>query len=112
MASDYDRFHTNPVNLLIHIVAVPFFVVGVLLALWCLASGQVLAGALWLLVPGLSLALQGIGHKREALPPEPFRGALDFVRRIFLEQFYRFWVFVFSGGWSRNLRARQESHGT
>ncbi|MDH3589971.1 MAG: terminase, partial [Gammaproteobacteria bacterium] len=52
----------------------------------------------------LSLVAQGKGHKLEPVPPEPFAGRGDFLQRILSEQFGRFWVFLFRGGWSRVLR--------
>jgi hypothetical protein len=96
VSSDYARFHQNRKNLLIHILAVPLFVVCLVTSVWLLVSGQYLSALLWFLGTVLSLALQGVGHKLEPVPPEPFHGPLNFLQRILLEQFYRFWVFVLS----------------
>lgn len=101
---DYARYHQHRVNLLIHLVAVPVFVFCAVGVAWSLVAGlwwQALAFAAGI---GLSLAVQGRGHRLEAVPPEPFAGPLDFVRRIVLEQFGRFWGYLFSGGWLRALR--------
>lgn len=46
-----------------------------------------------------------IGHRLERNQPEPFRGPLDVVRRILLEQYYRFPRFVLTGAWLRAWRA-------
>ena len=102
--NDYPRFHQDRMNLAIHIVAVPAFVVGALGALWTLAAGRWLAAAALALLPVLSVAAQGVGHRREVTPPIPFRGPADIVARILTEQFYRFPRFVLSGGWLRAWR--------
>jgi hypothetical protein len=96
---------------MIHVVAVPAFMIGVCAVALELISGRFLFALLWALLPVASLAAQGIGHKRERVPPAPFRGALDFFRRIFLEQFFRFWRFAFSGEWLHNLRAARLGSG-
>jgi len=102
---DYPRFHKNKMNLLLHIVMVPVFVVGVVYALWAALQGRWLAAVLALLLPLVSIAIQGAGHKKEPNPPLPFEGPGDFVKRIFSEQFYRFPKFVFSGEWLRAVRS-------
>ena len=112
MDTEYDNGHADGVNLLVHVVAVPAFMLGVCAAALELLSGRILLALLWLLLPVGSLAAQAAGHQRERVPPAPFRGAVDFLRRIFLEQFYRFWRFVFSGQWLRNLRAARRSSGS
>ncbi len=69
-----------------------------------MAQARWLAAVGWLACIGLSLALQGIGHRRESMPPEPFSGPLDFLARILVDQFYRFPRLLLSGRWLRNLR--------
>ena len=83
---------------------VPAFVVGALGALLSLAADRWLSAAALALLPVLSVAAQGVGHKREVNPPIPFRGPADFVARLLTEQFYRFPRFVLSGGWLRAWR--------
>jgi hypothetical protein len=112
LASDYGRNHQNPANLLIHMVAVPLFVASFAYGIWLLISDRALLALLCFLGPIASLAAQGIGHKMEPVPAEPFRGPLNFLQRIFLEQFYRYWVFVFSGAWFRTIQASRGRHGT
>jgi hypothetical protein len=46
-----------------------------------------------------SLVMQRVGHAMEPQPVHPFAGPKDFVRRLYAEQFYNFWRFLFSGGW-------------
>ena len=59
------------------------------------------SGLVAMIVP---VALQGRGHKREAVVPVPFLGPLDFVSRFFCEQFINFPRYVLSGGWAKALR--------
>lgn len=100
----YARYHQSRMNLLIHIVVVPLFLagnVGLIVALlqlvWPLAVVSLAA-------MGVSVALQGRGHRKESVPPEPFSGAVNAVSRIFLEQWVTFPRYVASGGWLRALR--------
>lgn len=71
MASDYGRYHQNPANLLIHMVAVPLFMASFAYGIWLLVSGRALLALLCFLGTIGSLAVQGIGHKREPVPPSP-----------------------------------------
>ena len=110
--NSYERFHRNPLNLVIHVFAVPLFAVCLVGSVWALLLGSIVTAVLLLLVPVLSLGVQGFGHKLEEVPPEPFTGPANFVSRILMEQFYRFWVFLFSGGWYRALTSRKIRSGT
>lgn len=103
---DYAHFHKNHTNLLIHIAMVPLFVLGVVYAIVAGFQGRWLAAGLSLLLPVLSIAAQGAGHKKEPNAPLPFDGPADFVKRIFAEQFVRFPKFVLSGRWLRAIRSR------
>lgn len=102
---DYPRFHKNRTNLLLHIVVVPLFVLGVVYAVVAAFQGRWFAALLSLLLPVVSLAIQGVGHKKEPNPPLPFDGPGEFLTRIFTEQFYRFPKFVLSGDWLRAVRS-------
>jgi hypothetical protein len=104
----YERNHRSRINLLLHIVSVPPFLVGnVALVLafvrWSLL--EVLAAMATMLI---SFAMQAYGHTREAVPPEPFASPTDAVGRIFCEQWITFPRFVFSGSWFRALRETTE----
>lgn len=99
----YDRNHRDRLNLVIHFLAVPAFIAGILSALRLLTMGLFVQSAAMLGVAALAFLLQGIGHKREAEAPIPFDGPLDVLGRIFTEQFITFPRFVFTGGWARNL---------
>lgn len=100
--------HRNGVNLLIHVFAVPLFVLAHVLLVASLFAGA------WLAVAGvagivLSVVLQGVGHSLERIRSHPFTGPRDFVRRFYAEQFCNFWRFLFSGQWYANFKAR-DSH--
>jgi phage terminase small subunit len=99
----YSRYHTNRTNLLLHLVAVPLFLVGtVLLIVGAIRLSPMLTVA-GLVAMAVSLALQGRGHRLEAVPPEPFTSTANAVGRLLLEQWLTFPRFVLSGGWARNF---------
>jgi len=100
----YVAGHADRLNLLVHLLAVPAFVLGAIGATAAMATGR------WaLVVPaiglvGVSLGLQGICHRREAIPPAPFTGPSDFLTRILREQFLTWWRFLLNGSWLRQWR--------
>ncbi|MBL4830936.1 MAG: hypothetical protein JKY55_13765 [Aliivibrio sp.] len=51
-----------------------------------------------------SIVIQGVGHKKERLPPEAFTGPANVIVRILLEQTYTFPKFVLTGGWAKAMR--------
>ncbi|SOY43186.1 conserved hypothetical protein [Cupriavidus taiwanensis] len=102
----YARNHQDPRNLLLHIVAVPMFMAGTVLGLYGLLRLNVPAIALGLVCMGMSMALQGRGHRLEAHAPEPFAGPADIAGRILAEQWITFPRYVLSGQWWRALSGR------
>jgi hypothetical protein len=103
----YARNHSTRANLIIHIVAVPLFLIGnVSIVVAVLNQSPAWAAASLVLII-VSLALQGRGHRLEKFPPEPFTSPANAIARIFVEQWFTFPRFVFSGAWLRALR--QES---
>jgi len=99
----YARYHQNTTNLLLHIVAVPLFIVAnvlLIVAVVTVSPGLVALAVLGIVV---SVIVQGRGHKLERVPPEPFTGPANVLGRLFFEQWVTFPRFVLSGGWSRNL---------
>src|SRR6201993_3601687 len=104
----YPRYHQARANLLIHIVAVPLFLLGTLalVASVLQVSPLLLTAAVGCIV--VAVALQGRGHRLEAVPPEPFSGPVNFVSRLFFEQWITFPRFVISGGWGAALRNTRE----
>ena len=100
--------HKSATNLLIHLFAVPLFVIGNLLVVpGIFFNHWLLLGAP--LCVALSLALQKLGHSLEQVPVHPFTGVRDFLRRLYAEQFCNFWRFLFSGQWYASLMARDRS---
>jgi len=104
----YPKYHQSRPNLLVHIVAVPLFLFGTVAlvgAIVRLSFPLLAVGAGCILV---AVALQGHGHRSEPVPPEPFSGPLNFVSRLFFEQWVTFPRFVLSGGWLGALRKARE----
>jgi hypothetical protein len=93
----YPRYHRTRFNLLLHIVVVPLFPLSNLVV--ALARGAWLVAGLALVVMLASVGLQGLGHAREPVPPEPFTGPRDALTRLFCEQWITFPRFVIWGGW-------------
>jgi len=87
----YDQFHQSPKNLLIHVLTVPLFWLGLILALVAIFTGfrisMLIAAVPCLLLP---LIAQGIGHKLEAKAPIPFLSVTDFASRFCAEQLVTF----------------------
>lgn len=99
----YSRSHRDRANLLIHMVGVPLFIAGTLAFATQAARAQWFGAAVAVAAAVVAFAVQGIGHKRERVAPEPFTGPGDFVARVFAEQFITFPRFVLMGQWARNL---------
>lgn len=100
----YPRYHRSRRNLLLHIVLVPLFLFANILLVIGLIQGSWLMAFVAVLAMIASIALQGRGHRDEAVPPEPFTSAANAISRIFLEQWLTFPRFVLSGGWLNALR--------
>ena len=103
--SDYAAKHQNRLNLLLHIVTVPLFLIGTLILLCAAITVSIAAAAIGAVCMIGALAAQGRGHRLESETPVPFDGPADFVSRFFVEQWVTFPRFVLSGGWYRNLSA-------
>ena len=99
----YSRGHRDRLNLLLHMMAVPAFIAGILAAAVQAAQAQWFGASVALIVAVVAFVVQGIGHRRERVPPVPFAGAGDFAARVFAEQFITFPRFVLMGHWARNL---------
>ena len=107
---DYAERHQDKLNLWLHLYAVPAFIAGVLAAGFHLLSLNPIGALVSLVFSAAAFLVQGLGHKREAMAPQPFDGPLDFLRRIVAEQFVTFPRFVLSGGWMRNVTRRARHH--
>jgi hypothetical protein len=84
---------------------VPLFIAGNLAVISALAHGIVLLGFVGTTAMTVSIALQGLAHRKESVAPEPFTGIGNALARIFLEQWVTFPRFVLSGGWMRAMTA-------
>ena len=104
----YPKYHQSRANLLIHIFAVPLFLVGTIGLVTAVAQLSLLLFGVSIGCMIVAVALQGRGHRLEPVPTEPFSGPLNFVSRLVLEQWITFPRFVLSGGWSAALRKARE----
>jgi hypothetical protein len=104
----YAKYHQSRANLLIHIVAVPIFLFGTVALVVAVLQVSLLFLLLAIGCIVVAVALQGRGHRMEPVPPEPFSGPLNFVSRLFFEQWVTFPRFVISGGWGAALRKGRE----
>ena len=100
----YSQYHVHRANLLLHIVAVPVFLLANVTLVGSLAQGRWLPTLLALGLMLASMAVQGRGHHQEPVPPAPFTGPGQFVLRLLLEQWVSFPEFVLTGRWWRALR--------
>ena len=103
----YADQHKHPTNLLLHLIAVPLFLLSlvvVLIGLWQLRFVPLVLGIIGLIA---ALALQAHGHRLEQQSPEPFSGKRDAVKRLLLEHCVTFPRFLLSGGWWRAWRTRK-----
>src|SRR5512139_3151991 len=100
----YPRYHRSRLNLLVHIIVVPMFLMGNVALLVGIVQGSWLVAGLAGAAMVASVALQGAGHRRESVLPEPFESPLDGVSRIVCEQWVTFPRFVASGGWLQAWR--------
>ena len=104
--SDYPAKHRDRLNLLLHVVAVPLFLVGTMLLIGAALWRSGLGVGLGLGCLAVAVVVEGRGHARERETPTPFAGPLDFASRFVVEQWITFPRFVLTGAWSRNFRAR------
>ena len=100
----YPKYHQSRPNLLIHMVAVPLFLFGTIALVGAIARLSLLLFAVAVGCILVAVALQGRGHRLEPVPPEPFSGPLNFVSRLFFEQWVTFPRFVLSGAWLAAIR--------
>ena len=107
---DYAERHQDKFNLWLHLYAVPAFIAGILAAVFHVLSLNPLGALISLAFAAIAFLVQGLGHKREKMAPQPFDGPVDFLQRIFAEQFVTFPRFVLSGGWMRNVTRRAGHH--
>jgi len=103
----YSRYHRSRTNLLLHILALPLFLCGIVALVVALFRASVTSAVLGVLCMAASIAVQGSGHRMEENPPQPCTGPADALARILLEQWITFPRFLLSGDWLRALRTAQ-----
>lgn len=104
----YHNNHQHPANLVLHLIAVPLFILGALLVLSGLFGLDLVQLAVGVIALIAGLGLQRQGHRLEAEQPEPFANRQDAVQRLLTEQFITFPRFVLSGAWWKAWRARHK----
>lgn len=103
----YRKHHQHPTNLLLHLLAVPLFILSSLVLLIGLLQLSFVAqttGAIGLVA---AVALQRHGHLYEAQQDDPADDSQEGLKQLLLEQFITFPRFVFSGEWWRAWRNRK-----
>ncbi|MGB0563836.1 MAG: terminase [Spirulinaceae cyanobacterium] len=107
----YSHAHAHRTNLLIHLVAVPLFILAHVGLVAALSSRKPLPALMCVGVAAASLGLQRKGHDLEVQAPEPFSSGWNFATRLYTEQFYTFPKFVLSGELQQNwLGAQPQEH--
>jgi hypothetical protein len=109
--SIYPDTHRERHNLAVHALTAPLFILGT-----CAVPLAPLVSTWWLAPGGLgamlaAVVLQGRTHKREKVPPAPFRGPRDVLARLFVEQWVTFPRYVLSGEFARSWRAGKLTSG-
>lgn len=100
----YPAFHRDRINLLVHIVCVPTLVIALGSFVFAICTLHWVGAGCAFATAFVAFALQGVGHKREAMAPIDFLGPLDALTRILAEQFITFPRFLFSGRLAAALR--------
>lgn len=100
----YLRVHSERRNLVIHLIAVPLFVVATAALVLSLLRGKAMGAAVAIAGAVIAMMAQGGGHAFEAQAPEPFSGPGNFLKRWFLEQFLIFPAFLVTGRWWQQFR--------
>jgi hypothetical protein len=105
--SGYLAFHRSRANLLLHIIAVPAFLLANVALILVLLLGAWIPAGVTAAVMALALIAQRRGHRLEPTPPEPFTGPVNAMLRILAEQWVTFPRYVLSGQWLRAFRQRE-----
>jgi phage terminase small subunit len=103
---NYAVNHRHPANLVLHLIAVPMFILGTLLIIDGLFSFSFSSLAIGVIGLIAALGFQRHGHTLEKQSPELFANQGDAVKRLLVEQFITFPRFVLSGAWWRAWKER------
>ena len=101
--SNYPGAHRDRRNLAVHALSWPVYLGGTCAIAASPIAGvdSAIAGAVAM---GAAMVAQGRGHKLEGRAPAAFRGPLDVVKRLFVEQWVTFPRYLLSGGFARAWR--------
>lgn len=95
----YREAHCSRVNILIHALTAPVFLLGSVstaLGVLTLSPWPAMAGVVAM---ASAMGLQALGHRLELDQPAPFAGVGDVIARIFAEQWVTFPRYLVSGRW-------------
>jgi phage terminase small subunit len=104
----YADNHRHPANLVLHLIAVPMFILAALLILDGLFSLSFTSIAIGVIGLVAALGFQRHGHKLEQQSSEPSGDRGNAVKRLLVEQFVTFPRFVLSGAWWRAWKERHK----
>ena len=103
----YQNFHGDKLNLWIHLLSAPLFIMSTFSVIFALANFAWVPAAYSSGSMMVAFMVQALGHAREKNPAIPFEGPGDAITRIFAEQLITFPRFVLSGGWWRAMKSAQ-----
>jgi len=103
----YRKHHRHPTNLLLHLLAVPLFILSSLVLLIGLLQLSFVAQITGVIGLVAAVALQRHGHLYEVHQDDPEDDSQDGLKHLLLEQFITFPRFVISGEWWRAWRNRK-----
>ncbi len=104
---DYHQFHQSKVNLIIHVITTPIFILACLAMVFFALQLKWLAALGSLFLVFVAIGLQGFGHNKEENAPIPFDSASQAVKRILLEQFVSFPKYIWTGGVAKAMKKKQ-----
>jgi phage terminase small subunit len=104
----YADNHRHPANLVLHLIAVPMFILAALLILDGLCSLSFSSIAIGVIGLIAALGFQRHGHTLEQQSAESSSDRGDAVKRLLVEQFVTFPRFVLSGAWWRAWKERHK----
>ncbi|MEJ2529776.1 MAG: terminase [Gammaproteobacteria bacterium] len=101
---DFSTYHASRRNLIIHLFAVPTFIIGLILFVYGLVNLGLIETLDAILIMAISLGVQSYGHSNEEVRSSSFAGPIDALTRILLEQLINYPRFLLTGKWYAALR--------
>ena len=106
--ADIGVIHSSRLNLIIHVFAVPTFIIGIVGLVYSLVNLRIIEAGSFVLIMAVSLLVQSYGHSRENVRSAPFAGPVDALTRILIEQLINFPRFLLTGKWFATLRSSEK----